>query len=59
MKNEIRTVFFFPFLYENGKQVRAVKMQSKNLVNMKIVFNYLNFAFHIEVKTKNPSIKLI
>ena len=34
-------------------------MQSKNLVNMKIVFNYLNLAFHIEVKTKNLSIKLI
>ena len=28
-------------------------MQNKNLLNMKIVINYLNFTFHIEVKTKS------
>ena len=30
----------------------ALKIQSKNSLNMKMVVNYLNFAFHIEVKTK-------
>ena len=29
--------------------MRAFKTQSKNLLNMKIVVNYLNFVFHVEV----------
>ena len=33
--------------------MRALKIQSKNLLNKKIVVNYLNFFFHIEVKTKS------
>ena len=33
--------------------MRALKIQSKNLLNMKIVVNYLNFVFHIELKTKS------
>ena len=33
--------------------MRALKIQSKNLLNKKIVVNYLNFLFHIEVKTKS------
>ena len=32
---------------------RALKIQSKNLLNMKIEVNYQNFVFHIEVKTKS------
>ena len=32
---------------------RALKIQSKNLLNMKIVVNDLNFVFHNEVKTKS------
>ena len=28
-------------------------MQSKNLLNMKIVINYLNFVFILSVKTKS------
>ena len=31
---------------------RALKIQSKNLLNIKIVVNYLDFVFHIEVKAK-------
>ena len=43
----------FSIFYENEKWMRASKIQSKNLLNMKIVVNYLNFVFHIEVKTKS------
>ena len=35
------------------KGMRALKMQSKNLLNMNMVVNYLNFVFHNEVKTKS------
>ena len=53
MKNEKRTVFRFPFFYENEKRMRVLKIQSKTLLNMKMVVKYLNFVFHIEVKTKS------
>ena len=43
----------FSIFYENEKWMRTSKIQSKNLLNMKIVVNYLNFVFHIEVKTKS------
>ena len=33
--------------------MRALKIQSKNRFNMKIVANYFNFVFHIEVNTKS------
>ena len=33
--------------------MRALKIQSKNLLNVKIVVDYLNFTFRIEVKTKS------
>ena len=33
--------------------MKALKIQSKNLLNMKMVVNYLNFVFHIKVKTKS------
>ena len=33
--------------------MRALNIQSKNLLNMKIVVNYLNFVFHTEVNTKS------
>ena len=42
----------FSFFYENEKRMRKLKIQSKDLLNMKILANYLNFVFHIEVKTK-------
>ena len=48
LKNEKRAVFRFPFFYENEKRMRELKIQSKDLLNMKIVANYLNFVFHIE-----------
>ena len=32
--------------------MNALKIQSKNLLNMKMVFNYLNLVFLIEIKTK-------
>ena len=51
MKNEKLTVFRFPNFNENEKRMEALKIQSKNLLNMKIAVNYLNFIFHIEVKT--------
>ena len=52
-KNEKQTVFSFPFFYENEKQMKVLKIQTKNLLNMKMVVNYLNFVFRIEVKTKS------
>ena len=32
---------------------RALKIQSENFLNMKIVVNCFNFVFHTEVKTKS------
>ena len=32
--------------------MKALKTQRKNLSNMKILVNYLNFIFYIEVETK-------
>ena len=52
-KNKKRTVFRFPFFYENEKRMRALKIRSKNLLNMKMEVNYLNFVFHNEVKVKS------
>ena len=53
MKNEKRTVLCFPFSYENEKRMKLLKIQRKNLLNMKMVVNYLNFVFLIEVKAKS------
>ena len=54
MKNKKRTAFRFPFFHENEKRMMpSLKIQSKNLLNIKMVVNYLNFVFHIEVKTKS------
>ena len=53
MKNEKRTVFRFPFFYENEKRMKILKIPRKNLLNMKMVVNYLNFVFLIEVKAKS------
>ena len=33
--------------------MKVLKIQTKNLLNMKITVNYLNFIFRIEVKTKS------
>ena len=52
MKNEKQTVFRFPFSYENEKRMKLLKIQRKNLLNMKMVVNYLNFIFLIKVKSK-------
>ena len=54
MKNEKRTVFRFPFFYENEKRMMVLKIQIKTLLNMKMVVKYLNFVYlNIEVKTKS------
>ena len=53
MKNEKWTVFRFSFFYENEKQMRVLKILSKNFSNIIMVVKYLNFVFHIEVKTKS------
>ena len=52
-KNEKGTVFRFPFFYENEKRIEVLKIQRKNLVNMKMVVSYLIFVFFIEVKAKS------
>ena len=33
--------------------MKVLKIQRKNLLNMKMVVNYLNFVFFIEVKAKS------
>ena len=48
-----RTVFRFPFFCENVKRMKVLKIQTKNLLSMKITVNYLNFVFRIELKTKS------
>ena len=53
MKNEKRTVFRFPFFYENEKHMKVLQIQRKNLLNMKVVVSYLNFVFFIKVKAKS------
>ena len=53
MKNEKRTVFRFPFFYENEKRMKVLKIQRKNLLNMKMIVSFLNFVFFIEVKAKS------
>ena len=55
MKNEKQIVFRFPFSYENEKRRKVLKIQQKNQLNMKMVVNYLNFVFLIEVKAKSKS----
>ena len=52
-KNEKRTVFRFPFFYENVKRMKVLKIQTKNLLSMKMTVNYLNFVIRVEVKTKS------
>ena len=53
MKKEKWTVFRFPFFYENEKRTGLLKIQSKALLNMKMVVKCLNFVFNIEIKTKS------
>ena len=53
MKNGKRTAFPFPFFDENEKRMQVLKIQRKNLLNMKMVVSYLNFVFFIEVKAKS------
>ena len=53
MKNKKRTGYCFPFFYENEKRMKALKIQSKNLLNMKMVVNCFNSVFLIEVITKS------
>ena len=53
MKSEKQTVFRFPFFYENENQMKILKIQRKNLLNMEMVVNYLNFVFLIEIKSKS------
>ena len=44
-KNEKPTVFRFPFFYENGKQKKALKIQSKNLLNIDSHSQLFEFHF--------------
>ena len=39
-KNEKRTVFRCPFFYQNEKRMKALKIQSKDLLNMKMAANF-------------------
>ena len=52
MENEKRTVFHCPCFYENEKRMKVLKIQTKNLLNMKMVVSYLNSVVLIQVKAK-------
>ena len=47
----------FSIINDNEKRMRALKIQSKTLLNMKMIVNYLNFVFHIDVKFQYLKIK--
>ena len=56
MKNEKQTVLCFPFSYENEKQMKLLKIQRKNLLNMKIIVNYSKyriFEFRFSIYQKH------
>ena len=54
MKTNDKLYFVFCFFLKMKNKRRGVsKIQIKNLLNMKVVVNYFNFVFHIEVKTKS------
>ena len=55
MKKKKRTLLCFPFSYEKEKRMKLLKIQRKNLLNVKMVVSYLvaNFLFLIEVKAKS------
>ena len=42
----------FFFLLKRKRRMRALKVQGKHLLNMKIVVNYWNFAFQFIKNTK-------
>ena len=39
--------------YENEKGMKVLKIQTKDLLNMKMAAIYLSFVFRVEVKTKS------
>ena len=43
----------FSIFYENEKRMKVLKIQTKNLLSMKMTVNYLNFVIRVEVKTKS------
>ena len=54
MKTESERKSRFNFILKRKLNVPFdPRIQSKNLLNMKIVDNYFNFVFHIEVKMKS------
>ena len=42
----------FSTFHQNEKRIKVLKIEGKILLNKKIVVSYLNFVFHIAVKTK-------
>ena len=55
VKTKKRTVFRFSFFMKFKNEQRASKIPSKNSLNKNIALNYLNFIFHIDVKTKSKN----
>ena len=45
-------MFRFPLSYGNEKRMKLLKIQRKNLLSMKMVVDYLNFVFLIDVEAK-------
>ena len=43
----------FSIFYENVKRIKVLKIKIKNLLNMKMGVNDLNFVFRIEVETQS------
>ena len=55
VKTKKRTVFRFSFFMKFKNEQRALKIPNKNSLNKNIALNYLNFIFHIDVKTKSKN----
>ena len=58
LKHEKLKIFKIRFVFKSRNELYfqytdTDKIKSKNLLSMKIVVNYLDFVFHIEVKTKS------
>ena len=53
MKNELYFVFHFFMKMKMKNELKVLKIQRKNLLNMKMVVSYLNFVFFIKVKSNS------
>ena len=49
----MNSVLFPIYLFQNKKRMRTLKIQSKDLLKLKMVVYYLKFIFQVEVEIKS------